>query len=388
MLIARHAKELVGKTFAVRCRRRGEHPFSSMEVESFLGRALLQHTDADGVDLDAPELVVRVEIDGNELRLIGKRHAGPGGFPLGELEAGLTLFSGGFDSSVAAYRMMRRGALSHFCFFELQEGENWSEIAGIADKIARYTAPAHRLIFLHVPFDEIVAEISRNIDEAYRNVALKRMMLRVAERCAEELDLRMLITGDSLSQVASQTMANLRASDAAIDMLALRPLIACHKPEIMGIARDIGIAADCERIKESCGAMSRHPKTAVEIGAIEAKERKLDIAGLTDRAASRARRHMLGVAKAPVRHPQEPDTARRDSFAKPEHGAVVIDFAPSRRSATAAAQDRVGDFSAVDSVLRADWKIFHLARRQTLLSLLRPRPDEQDTGGSLALARL
>lgn len=294
MLVARHGEELSGNSFAVRCRRRGDHPFGSMEVERVVGRKLLEDTDARAVDLDNPQRVVRIEIEHDKLRLVGARHEGPGGFPLGELEAALTLFSGGFDSSVAAYRMMRRGALAHFCFFELQEGEDWREIMAIADKIARYAAPGHRLVFMHVPFAGVVRAIARHIDESHRNIALKRMMLRVAERCAGELNLKSMITGDSLSQVASQTMANLRVTDACVATPTLRPLIAHHKTEIMKIARDIGVAADCERVKENCGALGRHPRTVVDVAAIEDKERRLPMDRLISDAVDGVRRHMLG----------------------------------------------------------------------------------------------
>ena len=109
---------MAGKTFAVRCKRAG-NAFTSMEVERYVGSGLRRECGAAGIDLKQPEVEVRMEIRLDRLFVIHRQHPGLGGYPLGALEQVLVLMSGGFDSTVAAYQMMRRGMISHFVFFNL-----------------------------------------------------------------------------------------------------------------------------------------------------------------------------------------------------------------------------------------------------------------------------
>lgn len=110
---------LAGKRFAVRCKRGGHHDFSSMDVDRYVGSQLRQQCGAAGIDLRNPEVEVRIEVRDKRLYVIHNQHKGIGGYPLGALEQTLVLMSGGFDSTVAAYQMMRRGLMTHFCFFNL-----------------------------------------------------------------------------------------------------------------------------------------------------------------------------------------------------------------------------------------------------------------------------
>ena len=110
---------LAGKLFSVRCKRAGKHPFTSMEVEKYVGSKLRRECGAAGIELKKPEIEVRIEIRDQRLFVIHNQHDSIGGYPLGSLEQTLVLMSGGFDSTVAAYQIMRRGLMSHFCFFNL-----------------------------------------------------------------------------------------------------------------------------------------------------------------------------------------------------------------------------------------------------------------------------
>lgn len=114
-----YADRLAGKTFAVRARRHGSHSFRSIDLERSVGAALLQASNARGVDLKNPDLEVRIELNEEQFHIAHRRHEGLGGYPLGTVETVMTLVSGGYDSSVAAYLMMRRGIRSHFLFFNL-----------------------------------------------------------------------------------------------------------------------------------------------------------------------------------------------------------------------------------------------------------------------------
>ena len=116
---AHYADLLKGRVFSVRCKRAGKHPFSSMDVERYVGSQLRQQCGAAGIDLRNPDVEVRFEIRHDKLFIEYERHQGIGGYPLGTVEQALVLMSGGFDSTVAAYQMMRRGLLTHFCFFNL-----------------------------------------------------------------------------------------------------------------------------------------------------------------------------------------------------------------------------------------------------------------------------
>ncbi len=111
--------KLVGKTFAVRCRRVGKHDFSSGDIERHVGGGLNQHCDTAGVQLRKPDVTVRLEVLDDKLYVVSQRHEGLGGYPLGSIDSVLSLISGGFDSTVSTYLTMKRGMRTHFCFFNL-----------------------------------------------------------------------------------------------------------------------------------------------------------------------------------------------------------------------------------------------------------------------------
>ncbi len=269
-------EQIRGKTFAVRCRRVGTHPFSSPEAAAFLGSELFERCGAAGVSLKNPQVWVNVEIRDQRVLLIQNRHEGMGGFPLGTQEPVLCLLSGGFDSTVAAYQMLQRGLLPHFIFFNMGGRAHELGVRQVAHYMWERYASSHRLRFISVPFEGVVAELLNNIDNPLMGVVLKRMMLRAANRVAWRLGLDALVTGEAIAQVASQTLPNLRVIDKASDLLVLRPLITTSKTEIIRIAREIGTEGFASSMPEYCGIISVSPAIRSTPNQVEMAEANFD----------------------------------------------------------------------------------------------------------------
>jgi thiamine biosynthesis protein ThiI len=281
--------QLPGKIFAVRCKRAGKHSFTSMEIERYVGSQLRQQCGAAGISLKQPEVEVRMEIRHDRLFVIHHQHNGIGGYPLGSLEQTLVLMSGGFDSTVAAYQMMRRGLLTHFCFFNLGGRAHELGVMEVAHYLWDKFGKSHRVLFISVPFEEVLGEILEKVDNSQMGVVLKRMMLRAATRLAEDLQIDALVTGEAISQVSSQTLPNLSVIDSATEMLVLRPLVAAHKQDIIDTAYAIGTAEFAKHMPEYCGVISVNPTTRAKRPRIEYEEKQFDMA-ILERALQRSRR--------------------------------------------------------------------------------------------------
>jgi thiamine biosynthesis protein ThiI len=280
---------LPDKRFSVRCKRAGKHSFTSMEVEAYVGSHLRQEFNAAGIDLKNPQILVRMEIRDQRLFIIDRQHEGLGGYPLGSLDQTLVLMSGGFDSTVAAYQIMRRGMLTHFCFFNLGGRAHELGVMEVAHFLWKKYGSSHRVLFLSVPFEEVLAEILQKVDNSQMGVVLKRMMLRAATRLAEDLHIDALVTGEAISQVSSQTLTNLKVIDSATDMLVLRPLVTSHKQDIIDTATQIGTAEFAKNMPEYCGVISVNPTTRAKPGRIEYEETHFDLAVL-ERALQQVRK--------------------------------------------------------------------------------------------------
>ncbi len=281
--------QLVGKRFAVRCKRSGKHAFSSVDVATYVGSRLRRECGASGIDLRQPEVEVRFEVRYDRLLIEHARHLGMGGYPLGSVEQTLVLMSGGFDSTVASYQMMRRGLLTHFCFFNLGGRAHELGVMEVAHYLWEKFGRSHRVLFISVPFEEVVGEILAKVDNSQMGVVLKRMMLRVASKIAEDLHIDALVTGEAISQVSSQTLPNLSVIDAVTDTLVLRPLIASHKQDIIDTAERIGTAEFAKNMPEYCGVISVNPTTRAKRYRVEHEETQFDMA-ILERALQRARR--------------------------------------------------------------------------------------------------
>jgi len=282
-----YERRLSGKWFAVRCKRTGDHEFTSVEVERKLGGALLARTGAAGVNLSAPEVRVELEISRKTLFVIGRRHRGPGGYPVGSLDAVISLISGGFDSPVASYLTMKRGMRTHFLFFNLGGRDHEVGVKEVALYLWQKYGCNQRVLFISVPFEEVVAELLTQVKDSYMGVILKRMMLRVGDRIAADLEVDALVTGEAVAQVSSQTLRNLAVIDEAADRLVLRPLIASDKEDIVKLANRIGTGDFAANMPEYCGVISVNPTTRARLDRVRAEEQHFDMAVL-DRALSGA----------------------------------------------------------------------------------------------------
>ncbi|MAY03719.1 MAG: tRNA 4-thiouridine(8) synthase ThiI [Gammaproteobacteria bacterium] len=316
-----YRERLQGRTFAVRCKRAGKHSFSSVDVERYVGGGLNQQTEAAGVKLNQPDITVRLEIREQDVFIIDEIKSGMGGFPLGTQEAVLSLISGGFDSAVSSYLSTRRGLLTHFCFFNLGGLEHEIAVKEVALYLWMRYGASHKVKFVSVPFEKVVAEIITYVDNSQMGVVLKRMMLRAAEKISQELGINALVTGEAVAQVSSQTLSNLAVIDQVTEKLVLRPLIMSEKQDIIDLARQIGTEEFSAVIPEYCGVISVKPTTRATLSRIEAEEAKFDFSVLQEAVNERT--------IVPVHHlPHERKQAQHD-FVQLEtlsEGMVVIDI--------------------------------------------------------------
>ena len=255
------ADELEGKTFVVRTKRSGKHPFNSSEIERTVGGYLLAHSKAKGVDLEHYEVMVRLELINNQLNIITDKHLALGGYPIGTQGDILSLMSGGFDSTVASYLTMKRGLKTHFIFFNLGGIAHEIGVKQVSFYLWNKFGASHRVKIISVPFDDVLTEIFRSTPETYMGVTLKRLMLMASEKIAKEMNIDALVTGESIAQVSSQTLRNLALIDEATAMLVIRPLATMNKPEIIDIATKIGTRRFAENMPEYCGVISKNPIT-------------------------------------------------------------------------------------------------------------------------------
>ncbi|MEL4426569.1 tRNA uracil 4-sulfurtransferase ThiI [Shewanella indica] len=269
-----YAGELAGKTFCVRAKRSGKHDFSSQDVERYVGGGLNQFTEAAGVRLKDPDMTIHLEINNDKLYLVEKKIPGLGGFPIATQEDVLSLISGGFDSGVSSFQFIKKGSRTHYCFFNLGGAQHEIGVKQVAHHLWKTYGESHKVKFVTVPFEPVVAEILERIDNGLMGVILKRMMMRAAARVAERMGVQALVTGESLGQVSSQTLTNLNVIDRCVDTLILRPLITMDKQDIINESRKIGTEDFAKSMPEYCGVISQKPTVKAVLSKVEAEETK------------------------------------------------------------------------------------------------------------------
>jgi len=278
--LAVHAKTIENKTFCVRVKRTGKHEFNSLKVEQYVGGGLNQNVESASVKLSKPDVTIRLEIKNEKLFIVTELHKGLGGFPIATQEDVLSLMSGGFDSGVASYQMIKKGARTHFCFFNLGGSAHEVGVKQVSYYLWNKFGASHRIKFYAVDFEPVVAEILEKIENGQMGVVLKRMMMRAASKIAEKRGIQSLVTGESLGQVSSQTLTNLNVIDRVTDTLILRPLAAYDKQDIIDIARHIGTEDFAKTIPEYCGVISKRPTVKAVLSKVEAEEDNFDFAVL------------------------------------------------------------------------------------------------------------
>ncbi len=205
-----------------------------------------------------------------------RQHQRLGGFPLGCLDSVLSLISGGFDSAISSYLCIKRGLRTHYCIFNLGGKAHELAVKELAWFLWMKYHTSHCVKFVTVPFQNVIAEILGKIDNAQMGVVLKRMMLRAAEQVAKKLKIEALVTGESVAQVSSQTLANLAVIDLAVQFLVLRPLCTMDKQDIIDMSRRIGTEEFSKNIPEYCAVISNKPTTRAKRRLIEYQETKFD----------------------------------------------------------------------------------------------------------------
>jgi len=274
--LAVHAKTIENKSFCVRVKRSGDHEFNSIKAEQYVGGGLNQNVESAKVQLRKPDVTIRLEIKNDILFIVTERHQGLGGFPIATQEDVLSLMSGGFDSGVSSYQMIKKGARTHFCFFNLGGSAHEVGVKQVSYYLWNKFGASHRVKFFAVDFEPVVAEILEKVENGQMGVVLKRMMMRAAAQIAEKRGIQSLVTGEALGQVSSQTLTNLNVIDRVTETLILRPLAAYDKQDIIDIARRIGTEDFAKTIPEYCGVISKKPTVKAVLSKIEAEEGNFD----------------------------------------------------------------------------------------------------------------
>ena len=272
-------------TFKVESKRADKKfPLDSMQISREVGGALLRANKHLSVDVHNPQMVVRVEIREKFAYIHGETKPGAGGIPVGTGGKAAILISGGLDSPVAAWMMARRGVeltAIHFASPPYTSERAHEKVVSLLKKVGEY---AGRIEMITVPFTKIQEDIRDYCPEELATVIMRRFMMRAAERVAREYDCSALITGESLGQVASQTIQAIACTDAAADMPVFRPLIGTDKSEIVAVARRIDTYdISIEPYEDCCTVFTpRHPRTRPTLNLVEAAEKNLDVEALVE----------------------------------------------------------------------------------------------------------
>lgn len=277
-------ERVTGRTFAVDARRDAQCGFSSQDIKVRLGNALNAVGD---VDLDAPDVTVSVEVRDGEALLYSGRAAGVGGLPLGVQGRAVCLLSGGFDSAVAAWLMLKRGISLDYVFCNVAGDAYERSVLSVSKILADAWGFGDRQHVHVVKFGEVVDALKEAVQSRYWQVVLKRLMYRAADEVAAELGAEAIVTGESLGQVSSQTLGNLRAIDGASGLPVFRPLLGMDKSEIIALAERIGTAAVSAHVREYCAILPHRPVTHSSPRAAEAEEAQLDLTLLKKAVADR-----------------------------------------------------------------------------------------------------
>ncbi|MEG0391473.1 MAG: tRNA uracil 4-sulfurtransferase ThiI [Anaerovoracaceae bacterium] len=275
------------KTFKVDAKRADKNfPVKSPDIAKQVGAAVLKGCKVLSVDVHNPDVYLFVDLRRGVTYLYQQKIAGFGGLPLGTNGKGLVLLSGGIDSPVAAFLMAKRGMCIealHFHSYPYTSERAQEKVEDLAAQLAIYCSRFKMHVVNLLPIQE---QIVQHCPEEETTILVRRFMMKIAERVAKEKDCDVLITGESLGQVASQTSDSLVVTDNAVNMPVMRPLIAMDKVDIMDIAKDIDTYNTSILPYEDCCTvfLPKHPTTRPKLARIENSESKLDGEGLIQAA--------------------------------------------------------------------------------------------------------
>lgn len=290
-------EELSGiRAFKVESKRSDKtFPLTSPEISREVGGALLARYPHLRVDVHRPERTVTVEVREHAAFIHCDQIKGAGGMPVGTGGKAMLLISGGIDSPVAGWMMAKRGIVLdavHFASPPYTSPQSEQKVHDLLGQVARYSGD---IGLYTVPFTEIQEQIRDHCPEALFTLVMRRFMMRIAERIARRESCAALITGESVGQVASQTILALGCTDAAAALPVFRPLIGMDKDEIIRCARHIETFDISIRPYEDCCTVftPRHPRTRPSLPLVEAAEQKLDVEALVSRAAKGAKFELI-----------------------------------------------------------------------------------------------
>ncbi len=275
------------KTFKVNAKRSDKaFPMKSPEICAELGGVLLEKYKNLSVDVKNPEVTVTVEVRDTNAYIHAENIKGAGGLPVGSSGKALLLLSGGIDSPVAAYMMAKRGvhiAAIHYVSPPYTSDRAQLKVETLCQKLTEYCGG---IAFFCVPFTEIQEAIKDNCPEEYFTIIMRRLMMEIAQRIAEKDNDLALVTGESVGQVASQTMAAIACTDAVCRIPVFRPCIGMDKTEIIDIARKIDtFETSIEPYEDCCTVFTpRHPKVKPRLADIEKAQSKFDFEPLIAKA--------------------------------------------------------------------------------------------------------
>ena len=285
-----HEPGRADESFAIRVNRADKRfPVRTSDLERQLGAAIIRQGKWQRVNLNAPEQTFAVDIYPEGVYVHSERRPGPGGLPVGSSGHVTSLLSGGIDSPVASWMIARRGCSMDFVHFtasrvsEDRVADN--KVVGLARHLSRFSLRSRLYLVPYVHFD--AALMTR--PASYELMLFRRFMVRTAEQLAIRNGARALVTGDSLGQVASQTLENIATHSSSVSMPVLRPLIGLDKQEIVTLGRRIGTyEASIEPYKDCCALISRNPRTRSHHGTLSRIERRVfpDYAELIDASLS------------------------------------------------------------------------------------------------------
>ena len=275
------------KDFKVESKRADKtFPLTSIQLSQQVGGALHQAFPRCAVNVHDPELVVHIEIRDDSAYVHGPAEEGAGGLPIGMGGVAVSLLSGGIDSPVSSYMIAKRGVkleMVHFFSPPYTSDAAKEKVLSLAKLLVPWCG---RMTVQVVPFTEIQEEIRRNCPEEFFTLIMRRFMMRISQRVADQVKAKALVTGENLGQVASQTMEALRVTEDVVDLPVLRPLIGMDKEEIVRLSRKIGTFDTSILPYEDCCTVftPRHPRTKPNLEEVREAETALDIEGLIDRA--------------------------------------------------------------------------------------------------------
>lgn len=277
------------KTFKVEAKRADKNfPVKSPDIARIIGAKVLIGCKVLKVDVHNPDVYLFVDVRHDKSYIYQQKIAGFGGLPLGTNGKGMVLLSGGIDSPVAAWMMAKRGMLLeavHFHSYPYTSQRAQEKVEDLAKVVASYCGNFKMHVINLLPIQE---QIVQNCPEEETTILVRRFMMRIAEKLAERNRAMMLITGENLGQVASQTAEALVVTDACVKMPVMRPLIAMDKVDIMEKAEEIGTFETSIQPYEDCCTvfLPKHPTTKPKLERILESESRLDVEALVDAAVA------------------------------------------------------------------------------------------------------